>query len=126
MFSVQAEGCAPIVRAFEAGVRDAPLFEGATTVASGLRVPRAIGDFIMLDMIRATGGAALPVSDRELMDGALELGAATGVCACPEGGACLAATRKLLEKGLIARDRTVVIFNTGTGAKYQEAFAAGR
>ena len=126
MFSVQAEGCAPIVRAFDAGVREAPLFENAQTVASGLRVPRAIGDFIMLDLLRATGGAAISVSDEELIEDAMELGAATGVCACPEGGACLAATRKLVSAGLIASDRTVVIFNTGTGAKYQEAFASGR
>lgn len=121
MFSVQAEGCAPIVRAYDAGVRDAPLIEGAHTVASGLRVPRAIGDFIMLDLIRSTGGAAVSVSDSELLADALELGALTGVCACPEGGACIAATRKLVASGRILPHETVVVFNTGAGTKYQEA-----
>src|SRR5205814_2327844 len=90
MVSVQAAGCAPIVQAYERGVSDAGTFENAHTVAAGLRVPRAIGDFIMLDAIRASGGTAIAVTDEELLRGAFELGAATGVCVCPEGGACLA------------------------------------
>ena len=124
MISVQAAGCAPIVRAFEAGVSDAGMFENAHTVAAGLRVPRAIGDFIMLDILRRSHGTAIAIEDADMMEEAYHLGAATGVCACPEGGACLAALRILLAAGQIAADETVVLFNTGTGVKYAEAFAA--
>jgi threonine synthase len=124
MISVQAAGCAPIVRAFEAGASDAGMFENAQTVAAGLRVPRAIGDFIMLDILRKSHGTAIAIEDADLMEEAYHLGAATGVCACPEGGACLAALRLLRDAGKIAPDETVVLFNTGTGVKYAEAFAA--
>jgi threonine synthase len=122
MVSVQAAGCAPIVRAFETGGNEAGTFENAHTVAAGLRVPRAIGDFIMLDILRKSGGTAVSVEDDELMAGAYELGAATGIAACPEGGACLAAFRKLANRGWIKPDDTVVLFNTGSGVKYAEAF----
>jgi len=122
--SVQAEGCAPIARAFAAGVSDAGLFENAQTVASGLRVPRAIGDFVMLDMIRRSGGTAVTISDADLMAESYVLSAATGVCAAPEGGACLAALRRLRASGWVGPDEKVVLFNTGTGLKYAEAFAA--
>ncbi len=124
MVSVQAAGCAPIVRAFEAGVRDAGMFENASTVAAGLRVPKAIADFVMLDLIRASRGTAIPIEDAELMADAYYLSAATGVCAAPEGGACLAALRKLIGSGFVKPTDRVVIFNTGTGVKYAEAFAA--
>lgn len=124
MVSVQASGCAPIVRAFDAGLSDAGMFENAKTVAAGLRVPRAIGDFIMLDILRKSGGTAIAIEDAELMADAYVLGAATGICACPEGGACLSALRKLCDSGFIRQDDTVVLFNTGTGVKYAEAFAA--
>lgn len=124
MVSVQATGCAPIVRAFLAGVRDAGMFENAQTVASGLRVPRAIADFVMLDLLRATKGTAIAVEDAELMADAYILSAATGVCAAPEGGACLSALRRLRAEGAILRGERVVLFNTGTGVKYAEAFAA--
>jgi threonine synthase len=124
MVSVQAEGCAPIARAFAAGVRDAGTFEDAHTVAAGLRVPRAIADFVMLDLLRASGGTAVTVSDATLMADAYALSAATGVCAAPEGGACLAALRRLLAEGWVKPAETVVLFNTGSGVKYAEAFAA--
>jgi threonine synthase len=124
MVSVQAEGCAPIARAFEAGVRDAGMFENARTVAAGLRVPRAIADFVMLDLIRDSGGTAVTVTDAELMADAYALSAATGICVCPEGGACLSALRKLRARGWVKPDDKVVLFNTGTGVKYAEAFAA--
>ncbi len=124
MISVQAAGCAPIVRAFEAGASDAGMFENAQTVAAGLRVPRAIGDFIMLDILRKSHGTAIAIEDADLMEESYHLGAATGICACPEGGACLAALRLLRDAGKIASDETVVLFNTGTGVKYAEAFAA--
>ncbi len=122
MVSVQAAGCAPIVRAFERGAQEAGTFENAHTVAAGLRVPRAIGDFIMLDILRRSGGEAVAVDDAELLADARALGAATGVCACPEGGACLSALRRLLATGRVRPHETVVLFNTGTGLKYAEAF----
>lgn len=122
-FAVQAEGCAVLAPAFAEGLSSAAEVAGADTVASGLRVPRAIGDFIMLDILRKTGGGAPTVSDSELMAGAYELGAATGVAACPEGGACLAALKGLLKDRAIETTESVVLFNTGTGAKYAEAFA---
>lgn len=124
LVSVQAEGCAPIARAFAAGASEAGLFENAQTVASGLRVPRALGDFIMLDMLRRGGGVAVAVSDRDLMADAYALSAATGICAAPEGGACLAALRRLRTEGWVQPGEKVVLFNTGTGLKYAEAFAA--
>ena len=124
LVSVQAEGCAPIARAFAAGTSEAGLFENAQTVASGLRVPRALGDFIMLDMLRRGGGVAVTVSDRDLMADAYALSAATGICAAPEGGACLAALRRLRAEGWVQPEEKVVLFNTGTGLKYAEAFAA--
>jgi threonine synthase len=124
MVSVQAAGCVPIVRAFRAGVRDAGMFENAQTVAAGLRVPKAIADFVMLDLLRESGGTAIPIEDRELMNDAYALSAATGVCAAPEGGACLSALRHLRSEGWVQPHETVVLFNTGTGVKYAEAFAA--
>ncbi|MDP9205709.1 MAG: threonine synthase [Gemmatimonadota bacterium] len=122
MISVQAAGCAPIVRAFEAGARFAEEFENAATVASGLRVPKAIGDFLILDAVRESGGTAITVTDVELLEGALELGRTEGIFAAPEGGACVPALRKLLTRGDVKPDETVVLFNTGSGIKYLDAF----
>ncbi len=124
MVSVQAEGCNLIPAALERGNRDAGMVENAHTVASGLRVPKAIGDFIMFDLIRSSGGTAIAVPDAELMQAAYELSASTGVNAAPEGGACLAALRRLQATGWIKGSDRTVIFNTGTGLKYAEAFAA--
>ena len=121
MVSVQAEGCAPIVRAFERGDERAQPWENPSTVADGLRVPRAIGDFLILRAVRESGGTAIAVSDTAMIDGMLELGSAEGISAAPEGGAALAAIRKLVSDGLIrARDR-VVLFNTGGALKYLDA-----
>ena len=122
MISVQAAGCAPIVRAFEAGTRFAEEFENAQTVASGLRVPKAIGDFLILDAIRESGGTAIAVTDEELMEGARELARTEGIFAAPEGGACVPALRKLLARGDVKPDESVVLFNTGSGIKYLDAF----
>src|SRR5687767_634348 len=121
MISVQAAGCAPIVRAFEAGATHADEFPNAATVASGLRVPKAIGDFLILDALRASGGAAVAVSDEELLAAVGEIGRREGLFVAPEGAACLPAIRKLLERGEIERDEQVVLFNTGAGIKYIEA-----
>lgn len=123
MVSVQSETCAPIVRAFEAGERFAEEFENASTVASGLRVPKAIGDFLILDAIRASNGTALTVTDAELVAAVAEIGAATGLFAAPEGAACLPALRKLITDDFVKESETVVIFNTGSGVKYLEAFS---
>ncbi|MEJ7759317.1 MAG: threonine synthase [Gemmatimonadaceae bacterium] len=122
MVTVQAAGCAPIVRAFAKGGRFAEMFPDAATVASGLRVPKAIGDFMILDAIRASGGTALAVTDAELMAAVKEIGALEGVFAAPEGGACLPALKQLIAAGDVALDERVVLFNTGAGVKYIEAF----
>ena len=122
MVSVQAAGCAPIVRAFEAGERFAKEFENATTVASGLRVPKAIGDFLILDAIRESGGTAITVTDDEMLEGSRELARTTGIFASPEGGACVPALRKLVARGDVKPDEKIVLFNTGSGIKYLEAF----
>jgi threonine synthase len=122
MISVQSSGCAPIVRAFENGERFAAEFENAATVASGLRVPKAIGDFLILDALRASGGEAVAVDDEELIAAVGEIGSAEGIFAAPEGAACLSALRKLTQQGKINEGETVVIFNTGSGVKYLEAF----
>jgi threonine synthase len=121
MVTVQADGCAPIVRAFENGTERAAMWEHATTVADGLRVPRAIGDFLVLRAIRESGGTALAVSDRAMVEGMLELGATEGISAAPEGGAALEAIKILRGRGLIRRDHLVVLFNTGGALKYLDA-----
>lgn len=123
MVSVQAENCAPIVRAFEQGVEHAALWLDAHTIADGLRVPVAIGDFLILRAIRASGGTALTVSDAAMLEHTQMIGAATGIFVAPEGAACLAAQRQLLEAGWIAPNETVVLFNTGTGTKYAHLWA---
>ena len=123
MVVVQATGCAPIVKAFEQNLGHGVEIPDAHTVASGLRVPKAIGDFIMLDILRKSNGTAVAVSDEELVAGAREIGANEGIFAAPEGGALLVAMRKLMESNWIRPDETVVLFNTGSGIKYLEAFA---
>ncbi|HYE66269.1 MAG TPA: threonine synthase [Pyrinomonadaceae bacterium] len=123
MVTVQAAGCAPIVRAFAQGKRFADEFPDAATTASGLRVPRAIGDFLILDALSASGGTAIAVTDEELLAATLEIGAAEGLFVAPEGAACLPALRKLMEAGEIKADERVVLFNTGAGVKYLEAFS---
>ena len=122
MISVQSAGCAPIVRAFEAGDRFAEEFQNAATVASGLRVPKAIGDFLILDAIRESGGTAITVTDEELIEGAKELARTEGIFAAPEGGACVPALRKLLARGDVKPEEKVVLFNTGSGIKYLDVF----
>jgi len=124
MVTVQAAGCAPIVRAFEEGKRFADEFPNAATTASGLRVPKAIGDFLILDALRESGGTAIAVTDEELIDATREIGSAEGVFCAPEGAACLPALRKLIEAGYVKASERVVLFNTGSGVKYMESFTA--
>jgi len=123
MVTVQAAGCAPIVKAFESGKRFAEEFPNAATVASGLRVPRAIGDFLILDAIRKSGGTAVAVSDAELLAATREIGSAEGVFCAPEGAACLPALRQLMKSGQVRNEDRVVLFNTGAGVKYLECFS---
>jgi len=124
MISAQAEGCAPIVRAFEQHAEVADFWENAATVASGLRVPKALGDFLILDALYASRGEAVAASDDDTMAACRDMARLEGVFAAPEGGAGLVAIRKLIEHGKIERDETVVLFNTGSGYKYVEAWQA--
>jgi threonine synthase len=123
MVSVQAENCAPIVRAFQQGTDKAELWEGATTIADGLRVPRAIGDFLILRAVRESGGTALAVPDASMVDGMLTIGRHEGVSAAPEGGAALVAIQRLVNDGSIKPTDTVVLFNTGGALKYLDVMA---
>src|SRR2546429_1866750 len=125
MFSVQASGCAPIVRAFEAGEKFAAEFPNAHTVASGLRVPKAIGDFLMLQILRESKGGAIAVDDDEMIRAVREVGSKEGLFVAPEGAACFAALRKLRASGKIDIGERVVIFNTGSGIKYLDCFERG-
>jgi threonine synthase len=118
MVSVQAEHCAPIVRAFQQGTEKAQVWEHASTIADGLRVPRAIGDFLILRAVRQSGGTALTVTDREMVEGMLAIGRHAGVSAAPEGGAALVAVEKLVADGSIKPQDSVVLFNTGGALKY--------
>ena len=124
MVSVQADGCAPIVRAYHDGAETATPWEGATTVADGLRVPRAIGDFLILRAVRASGGTALSVPDAAMVDGMLTIGASEGISASPEGGATWAALALLVQRGSIRPQESVVLLNTGGALKYLDALSA--
>ena len=117
MFSVQAEGCAPIVRAFEAGENSAAEFPNAHTLAAGLRVPKAIGDFLILNILRQSNGGAIAVNDAEMIRVAAEVASSEGLFVAPEGAACFAALKSLLSSGKISPDQSVVIFNTGSGIR---------
>ncbi len=118
MVSVQAAGCAPIVRAWDAGAAEAELWAGARTYASGLRVPRALGDFLILDALRTSGGAALAIPDEEMRRWTPLVGADTGIFCAPEGAATAAAVPVLRQMGVLGPDDSVVLFNTGSGLKY--------
>ncbi|GIV71364.1 threonine synthase [Caldilinea sp.] len=123
MVTVQSSGCAPIVRAFEQGAEHAELWQGAKTIADGLRVPVAIGDFLILRAIRESGGVAVTVTDEEMLRYARVMGSQSGVFPAPEGAATLAAQIHLLEQGWIRPDERVVLFNTGSGLKYAHLWA---
>jgi threonine synthase len=122
MFAVQAAGCAPIIRAFEAGAKTAQEFPNARTIASGLRVPKALGDFLILDILRESNGGAVAIRDKEMIRVGREVGAKEGLFVCPEGAACFAALKLLRRDQTIAAGQRVVIFNTGSGIKYLEAY----
>ncbi len=122
MVCVQAEDCAPIAKAFHEGKDEADPWRGAATIAAGLRVPSAIADFLMLRVLRESGGTAVTVTDSELLEGVRLLAKTEGIFACPEGGATVAGLRRLLEQGWIDKDERIVLFNTGSGFKYIESF----
>lgn len=118
MVSVQAEHCAPIVRAFEQGAEKSEMWQDARTVADGLRVPKAIGDFLVLRAVRESGGTAIAVSDTDMVAAMREMGAKEGISAAPEGGAAFHAVKVLLKDGRMKPTDTVVVFNTGGALKY--------
>lgn len=122
MVAVQAEGCAPIVKAWEAHQSSAQFFPNAATIASGLRVPGPLGDQLILSMLRKTNGTAIAVTDKEMLDAGRELAKLEGIFAAPEGAATVVAARILAAAGWIKPHETVVLFNTGTGYKYSEAW----
>jgi threonine synthase len=118
MVSVQAEHCAPIVKAFEQGDERSDLWPNARTLADGLRVPKAVGDFLVLRAVRESGGTALAVTDAEMVSAMRELGSREGISSAPEGGASLQALKQLVAEGRVGADETVVLFNTGGALKY--------
>ena len=122
MFAVQAAGCAPIVRAFEAGEKTAAEIAGAHTMASGLRVPKAIGDFLILNILRQSNGGAIAIDDEEMIRVAREVGSSEGLFVAPEAAACFAAIKSLRSTGKIRSGERVVIFNTGSGIKYLDCY----
>jgi threonine synthase len=123
MIVVQTEGCQPVVRAFEKGERRSQFWENAHTVAAGLRVPKPLGDFLILDAVRESGGTCVAATDEELLDAGIQLAADEGMFVAPEGAACVAALRKLLADGFLKREERIVIYNTGSGLKYLEAYS---
>jgi len=123
MIAVQAEGCQPLVRAFQENQPRSRFFENAHTVAAGLRVPKALGDFLVLQGVRESGGAAVAVSDDEMLEAGIQLASDQGVYAAPEGAACVAALQKLLASGFFKGDERIVLYNTGSGLKYPEAYS---
>lgn len=122
MVSVQAAGCAPIAQAFASGLSTGTEITNPHTIASGLRVPQAIGDFIMLNILRQSRGTAVAVTDEGLLNGIGHLGTTEGIFAAPESGACVSALQRLLEEGKVDREERIVLFNTGSGLKYLSVF----
>jgi len=116
--AVQAEGCAPIVKAFDEGTRHAEPWQDAHTIAAGIRVPAAVGDFLILDAVRESNGFAVAVSDEAINAAHRDCAKTEGILLCPEGAATLAALRQELESGRIGKDENVVLFNCATGLKY--------
>jgi threonine synthase len=123
MIAVQVEGCQPVVRAFERGEQRSQFWDNAHTVASGLRVPKPLGDFLILDAVRSSGGTAIAVSDTELIDAGIQLASDEGMFIAPEGAACVSALEKLLASGFLKPSERIVIYNTGAGLKYLEAYS---
>jgi threonine synthase len=126
MIAVQAAGCQPVVKAFESGAERAEFWQGASTVAGGLRVPKPFGDVLILRILRASRGTAVAVDDSEILEAGLELASLEGIFAAPEGAACVAALGKLLATAFLAPRERIVIYNTGSGLKYLESYSTVR
>ena len=126
MIAVQAAGCAPIVRAWAAGDSESQYWENAATVASGLRVPKALGDFLVLAAVRESGGTAIAVEDQDTLQAGRHLAESEGMFVAPEGAACVAAAQRLLREGFLDPDDELVIYSTGTGLKYLDAWETSR
>jgi threonine synthase len=124
MVVVQAEGCAPIVKAFEEGATEAPFWPNAHTMAAGLRVPKAFADFLILQAVYDSEGTAVAVSDAEMAEAQQVLASSEGIFACPEGAATVAALQHLRQQGWIQAHERVVLFNTGSGLKYADLLHA--
>ena len=122
MISVQSTGCAPIVKAFKEGAEESEMWEGASTIASGLRVPKALGDFLILRAIRESRGEAVAVDDEEMLEDTKLMAKEEGIFPCPEGAATLSALKHLVEESSVDKNDRVVLFNTGSGLKYTELF----
>jgi threonine synthase len=120
LVAVQAAGCPPIVDAFHAGLEESTLVPDTHTVAFGINVPKALGDFLVLQAVRESGGTAVAVDDDDILAELSDLAAAEGTWICPEGAACLAAVRELRDRGWIGEHEQVVVLNTGAGVKYPE------
>jgi threonine synthase len=122
MISVQSSGCAPIPKAYSEGKEETEFWENAETLAAGLRVPKALGDFLVLRSVRESGGKAVAVNDQEIMNSVSTIAKSEGMFICPEGAATLAGLQQMLDEGEIDKDESVVLFNTGTGLKYTDLF----
>jgi len=123
MIAVQAAGCQPIVRAFEQSAARSEFWQNASTVAAGLRVPKPLGDVLILNILRESGGTAIAISDREILDAGGELASLEGIFAAPEGAACVTAARTLIAKGFLKPADRIVLYNTGSGLKYLDAYS---
>jgi threonine synthase len=121
MIAVQSEGCAPIVKAYEEGALETKMWEQPQTIAGGIRVPKAFADFLILKILRESGGKGVAVSDNEILAAAKKL-AGEGISACPEGAATLTGLNELIDRGEIEKDERIVLFNTGTGLKYTQTY----
>ena len=126
MYAVQAAGCAPMVRAFERGDEFAERWEGAATVATGIRVPSAVGDFLILRAVRESGGSAIAVEEQDILQAVEDAARDDGMLLCPEGGAVLAGWRSALDRGLVSRHETALLFNCANGNKYPMADSSRR
>jgi threonine synthase len=124
MIAVQAAGCQPIVRALEQGASRAEFWQNASTVAAGLRVPKPLGDGLILNIVRESAGTAIAVSDADILAAGRELASLEGIFAAPEGASCVAAARQLLANGFLSPGDRTVLYNTGSGLKYLDAYAA--
>jgi threonine synthase len=124
MIAVQAAGCQPIVRAFEQGAERSEFWQNASTIAAGLRVPKPLGDVLILNILRESAGSAIAISDEDILDAGRELASLEGIFAAPEGAACVAAARKLIASHFLKPTDRMVLYNTGSGLKYLDAYAA--